>query len=140
MTTVDFFNLLSDCDPKKSLIYKIEDDEYTIEAIHRINGKVLVFGFNNPYGNNYILDVSCLEQFLFNSDELPLYLVTIKEGTPSQIDTVVGLSENASILLNTKMELRTDEKSYHEFIEMPRDESRFTEYGKARSALEDTTI
>ena len=43
MTTVDFFNLLSDCDPKKSLIYKIEDDEYTIEAIHRINGKVLAF-------------------------------------------------------------------------------------------------
>lgn len=119
MTTVDFFNLLSDCDPKKSLIYKIEDDEYTIEAIHRINGKVLVFGFNNPYGNDDILDVSCLEQFLFNS---------------------VGLSENASILLNTKMELRTDEKSYHEFIEMLRDESRFTEYGKARSALEDTTI
>lgn len=39
MTTVDFFNLLSDCDPKKSLIYKIEDDEYTIEAIHRINGE-----------------------------------------------------------------------------------------------------
>jgi hypothetical protein len=88
MTTVDFFNLLSDCDPKKSLIYKIEDDEYTIEAIHRINGKVLVFGFNNPYGNDDILDVSCLEQFLFNSDELPLYLVTIKEWTPSQIDTV----------------------------------------------------
>lgn len=87
---------------------------------------MLVFGFNNPYGNDDILDVSCL--------------VTIKEGTPSQIDTVVGLSENASILLNTKMELRTDEKSYHEFIEMPRDESRFTEYGKARSALEDTTI